>query len=276
MVMKIERPNPHVGAIITGVNVKSMTDDEFAIVYQTWIDCGVICVRGQSLDMPEYLDYSRRFGRLKCHLVKKTRDPNHPEITVMGTDKFNADGTPNEAILKRGVGWHTDSPWDQEVCKGTQLYGHAIPSRGGDTLFVSMYNAWETLPQRLKKRLDGVCAEFIYGGRKSISAQLLNEEDRALSPAVHPVVRRHEDSGRTSLYINPVHISRLKDMEERESDALIGEILPYLAPAHTQPYRHRWQVGDVVIWDNRCTMHSATGDYPVAEDRIHWRVTIMQ
>ena len=193
----------------------------------------------------------------------------------MGTDKFNADGSPNEAILKRGVGWHTDSPWDQEICKGTQLYGHAIPSRGGDTLFVSMYNAWDRLPERLRQRLAGVNAEFIYGGRKAISTQLLNQEDRALPPAVHPVVRTHEESGRTSLYVNPVHITRLQGMAEEESEALLSELFEHLVPEDTEPYRHRWQVGDIVIWDNRCTMHSATGDYPVAEDRIHWRVTIM-
>ena len=154
--MHVERPNPHVGAIITGVDVKSMTDAEFALVYQTWIDCGVVCVRGQSLNMLEYLDYSRRFGRLKCHLVKKTRHPDHPEITVMGTDKFNADGTLNEAIVKRGVGWHTDSPWDQEICKGTQLYGQAIPSQGGDTLFVSSAVATERQACReaLTARID--------------------------------------------------------------------------------------------------------------------------
>ena len=272
--IEIHHPSPYLGAVITGVDVTNLSSEEFGLIYDTWIERAVICVRGQDLDMARYLEYSERFGRLKLHLVKKTRHRDYPLITVMGTDKFNPDGTLNEAVLKRGVGWHTDSPWDQEVCKGTQLYAQAIPSQGGDTLFASMYHAWDCLPEHLKERLKGVEAEFVYGGRKAISNALLNPEDRGLAPAVHPVVRLHEESRRTALYINPVHITRLRGMSDDESETLLAEVFEHLVPEGST-YRHQWQRGDIVLWDNRCTMHSATGDYPVEEDRIHWRVTIM-
>ncbi len=274
LVLEITLPAPAIGAIIEGVDLTRLDDDDFATIYQTWLDRSVICVRGQRLNKPQFIAYCQRFGRLKPHLATRTRDPDYPEITVMGVDKLNADGSPKPEILKRGVGWHTDLPWDQEVCKGTQLYAVAIPSRGGDTLFTSMYRAWEQLPADLKQRLAGIKAEFVFGGRERLSNALLTREEDARPPAVHPIVRVHEETGRTSLYLNPYHVLRIEGLPQADSDALLEELFPYLV-AHGAQYRHRWQVGDVVIWDNRCCMHSATGDYPIEEDRIHWRATIM-
>ena len=125
----------------------------------------MLVVRGQTLTIEEFLAYSRRFGRLKPHRVKKTRHPEHPELTLMGVGTRKPDGKVDQAIYDRGGGWHTDSPWDTEICKGTQLYGIAIPSRGGDTLFASMYEAYDALPESLKKRIEGLKAEHAYGGR---------------------------------------------------------------------------------------------------------------
>ena len=273
--LEVVPQNPHIGAIVSGVDVNTMGADEFARIYQAWLDHSVICVRGQNLDMPGFLAYCRRFGRVKPHLVKRTRDPDYPDITVMGINKHKPDGTLDKSIVTRGVGWHTDLPWDQEICKATQLYAVAIPSRGGDTLFTSMYVAWERLPEGLRRRVAGLDAEFVYGGRKKPHDDLLTNADRALPPAVHPVVRKHEETGRTSLYLNPFHVTRLAGLSDDESDALIEQLTPHLVHDDAV-YRHAWRAGDIVIWDNRCCLHSATGDYPPEEDRIHWRVTIMQ
>jgi alpha-ketoglutarate-dependent taurine dioxygenase len=273
--MRIDKPNPSIGAIATEVDVRSLSDAEWNQLYRAWLDGIVLVVRGQSLTIPEFLAYSRRFGRLKPHRVRRTRHPEFPELTVMGVGTRKADGQVDKAIYDRGGGWHTDSPWDQEICKGTQLYGIAIPSIGGDTLFASMYEAYDTLPERLKGRIDGLKAEHVYGGRSRRGNELLEPEDRILPPAVHPVVRTHEETGRKSLYANPTHIVRIQGLAEDESEALIAELTQHMV-ATTAQYRHKWQVGDIVIWDNRCALHSATGGYPIEQQRIHWRVTIMQ
>lgn len=273
--LEIVPQTPHIGAIVSGVDVNTMSDDDFGQIYQAWLDHGVICVRGQHLDKQGFLDYCERFGRVKPHLVQKTRDPDFPKITVMGTNKRKPDGSLDKSIMTRGVGWHTDLPWDQEICKATQLYGVATPSRGGDTLFASMYIAWERLPERLKDRVADLKAEFVYGGRKKPHDDFLTDADRARAPAVHPVMRKHEETGRISFYLNPFHVTRLAGLPDQESDALIEELTPHLVHDDAV-YRHKWQTGDTVIWDNRCCLHSATGDYPPEEDRIHWRVTIMQ
>jgi alpha-ketoglutarate-dependent taurine dioxygenase len=273
--MKIERPHPKIGAIATDVDVRALSDADWSALYQAWLDGVVLVVRGQTLTIEEFLDYSRRFGRLKPHRVKKTRHPEHAELTVMGLGTRKPDGKVDKAIYDRGGGWHTDSPWDTDICKGTQLYGIAIPSIGGDTLFASMYEAYDTLPDSLKKRIAGLKAEHAYGGRGRRGNELLEPEDRMRPPAVHPIARRHEESGRTSLYANPYHILRIQSLGDAESEALIAELTDHMVKTQAQ-YRHKWQVGDIVLWDNRCALHSATGGYPIEEQRIHWRVTIMQ
>ena len=193
----------------------------------------------------------------------------------MGIGTRKADGEVNQAIYNRGGHWHTDSPWDDEVCKGTQLYGIAIPSTGGDTAFASMCEAYEALPDSLKQRIAGLNAEYIYGGKKREGHELLEPEDRQRPPAVYPIVRKHEETGRTSLYANPHHIVRIQGLSEADSDALVKELTPYMISTPAQ-YQHKWRVGDIVIWDNRCGLHKACGGHPPDEPRIHWRTTIMQ
>ncbi len=273
--MKIERPDPRIGAIATDVDVRALSDADWNALYRAWLDGIVLVVRGQQLTIPEFLAYSRRFGRLKPHRVRRTRHPEFPELTVMGVGTRKADGEVNKSVYDRGGNWHTDSPWDTEICKATQLYGIAIPSSGGDTLFASMYEAYDALPEALKKRIDGLKAEHVYGGRERRGNDLLEPEDRNLPPAVHPVVRVHEETGRKSLYANPTHIVRIQGLSDSESDSLVKELTDHMVATPAQ-YVHKWQKGDIVIWDNRCGLHKAGGGYPIEEARVHWRCTIMQ
>ena len=206
---------------------------------------------------------------------KSTRHPEYPDITMLGINKFDADGKLNQSIYRRGAeGWHTDGAYDQDPFKATQLFGIAIPNQGGDTLFASGYAAYEALPQRLKDRLDGVIGAFSYGGRTK-SRALLNPEDRDWVPVLHPIIRTHRESGRKSLYFDPGKIEYFVDMEEPENTDLIEELTQRMIVPHGE-YRHKWAVGDIVIWDNRCSYHKAAGDYPPEEDRIHWRVSIKE
>ena len=117
--MKLDRPDPRIGAIATDVDVRALSDTDWNMLYRAWLDGIVLVVRGQTLTMEEFLAYSRRFGRLKPHRVRKTRHPDHPELTLMGVGTRKPDGQVDQAIYNRGGGWHTDSPWDTEICKGT-------------------------------------------------------------------------------------------------------------------------------------------------------------
>ena len=272
--MKIETAAPQIGAIVTDVDVRVLSDADWRQLYQAWLDHHVLVVRGQSLTKADYVTYSRRFGRLKPHRVKRTRDPEYPEITLMGVTT-KTDAKADGLILNRGQGWHTDSPWDTEICKATQLYSLEIPSYGGDTLFANLHTAYDALPLRLKERFAGMKIEFAYGGRERKGFDLLDPEDQARPPAVHDLIRKHPETGRKSLYFNPYHVLRIAGAPEAESDRLIAELSWYMLQPNAE-YRHKWKVGDIVIWDNRCTVHSAAGGNPADERRVHWRTTIMQ
>jgi taurine dioxygenase len=149
-----------------------------------------------------------------------------------------------------------------------------VPSRGGNTMFASMYAAYDALPQRLKDRLEGRLGAFTYGGRRKKTG-LLNPEDRDWTPVFHPIIRTHPETKRRALYFDPGKILRIEGLEEAESDTLIDELKGYMIQPGGE-YHHKWRKGDIVIWDNRCSYHRAAGDYPPEEDRIHWRVSIKE
>ena len=273
--IQVRRLGKQIGAEIHGVDVKTLDDAGFAPIYRAWLDYNVVVVPDQALEIGDFLRYSRRFGVIHPHPSKSTRHPDYPEITLLGVNKFGPDGRLDEAIYRRGAeGWHTDGAYDAEPFKATQLYALAVPSRGGDTLFASMYAAYDALPSRLKQRLEGRTAAFTYGGRRKATA-LLNPEDRDWTPVFHPIVRVHPETGRKALYFDPGKILAIEGLEPAESDALIDELTERMIQPDAQ-YRHRWRKGDIVIWDNRCSYHRAAGDYPPEEDRIHWRVSIKE
>jgi taurine dioxygenase len=273
--IEVRRLGSQIGAEITGVDVKTMDEAAWDVIYKAWLDNNVICVRGQSLGLDDFVKYSRRFGKVEPHPSKSTRHPECPEITLLGINKFKADGQLDMAIYRRGAeGWHTDGAYDDEPFKATQLYALAIPSRGGDTLFASGYAAYDAMPESLKRRVDKLIGAYVYGGRKKKNA-LLNPEDRDKKPAFHPIVRTHPETGRKSLYFDPGKILRVEGLEQSESDAHIDEHTTYMVQPDAE-YHHKWREGDIVIWDNRCSYHKAAGDYPPEEDRIHWRVSIKE
>jgi len=266
---------PQIGVEILGVDVKTLDDAGFAVIYRAWLDHNVAVVPGQDLQIEDFLRYSHRFGLVVPHPSKMTRHPDHPEITMLGINKFAADGQLDMAIYRRGAeGWHTDGAYDEEPFKATQLYALAVPSRGGDTFFASMYAAYDALPSRLKQRLEGRQGAFTYGGRRKATA-LLNEEDRDWTPVFHPIIRKIPETGRRGLYFDPGKILRIEGVDEGESNGLIEELTERMIRPEGE-YRHRWRKGDIVIWDNRCSYHKAAGDYPPEEDRIHWRVSIKE
>ena len=273
--IEVRRLGKQIGAEIVGVDVKKLDDAGFAQIYRAWLDNNVVVVPGQELEIPDFLRYSRRFGVVVPHPSKSTRHPDYPEITQLGVNKFDAAGKLDMAIYRRGAeGWHTDGAYDQEPFKATQLYALAVPSHGGNTLFASMYAAYDGLPQHLKERLEGRIGAFTYGGRRKATA-LLNEEDRNWTPVFHPIVRTHPETGRKGLYFDPGKILRIEGLEPAESDAVIDELTQRMIQPDGE-YHHQWRKGDIVIWDNRCSYHKAAGDYPPEEDRIHWRVSIKE
>ncbi|MBI2742188.1 MAG: TauD/TfdA family dioxygenase [Rhodospirillales bacterium] len=267
---------PHIGAEVRGVDLTKLSDDDFAVIYRAYLERNVVVIRDQKLDIGEYLDYSRRFGVVQPHISRTTRHPDHPEVTLLGANAVRKDGKVDDAVHKRGNDWHTDLPYAKSPAKATQLYAVEIPTHGGDTLFANMYAAYDALPDRLKSRIEGLTGHFRYGGARRYGHELLDEQHRRNPPeAFHPIARVHPETGRKALYVNPIHSFGIVGLDQEEGDELLQELFTYMIQPDAD-YRHNWRVGDVVIWDNRSSIHAAAGDHPPDQARIHWRVTIME
>ena len=280
--VQVRKLGESIGAEIFGVDAKSMSADAFSTVYRAFIDHCVIVLRNQHLEIDEFLGYAENYGTLLPHMNTSARHPDVPNLMLLDN---KATGKPDpakgEAPAKktvfniRGMGWHSDLGYAVETAKATVLYALIIPSSGGDTLFSNMYAAYDSLSDDLKARVEEKTATFRYGGRTDFNLGLLSNEDRDKRQVVrHSIVRVHPETGRRALYISPTQILAIDGLDKQESDSLIGALENHVA-ADTKIYRHKWSVGDLVIWDNRCLLHAATGDYPAHERRLHWRTTVM-
>lgn len=271
--------SPKIGAEIQGVNIKAMDDATFAAVYQAFLDHIVIVIRGQNLSEEDFMAFSSHFGELKPHMTKKAHHPRFPNLMLMDNRIINMKTreetqTASPLLVRIGNVWHTDTSYDYITAKATGMYAVNVPSVGGDTLFSNSYAAYDALPDTLKQKLEGQSAAHIYGGRLKRQQERLEDSVRGRAPAVHPLVPTHPETGRKSLYFNDGQITHILGMDQAESDAIIADLAKRTASPDGD-YRHQWQKGDVVIWDNRCSIHCATGDYPANERRTHWRSTIM-
>ena len=277
--VEIRPLTPTIGAEITGVDVRALDEDAFARIHDAFLEHIVIAIRGQELTMEEFLAFGRRFGPIQPHIVRKSRHPELPELMVMDNKvvdtRVGAVKSPKVALEKRGAVWHTDTSYNYVTAKATQLYARVIPSTGGDTLFSNTYEAYESLPAATKRRIEGLEARYKYGGRLARQVEMLEEADRVRPPAVHALVRVHPETGRKALYFNPGQVIDIAGLDTAESDALIAELTAHVESPDGD-YRHKWRVGDLVAWDNRCAIHAATGDYPPHERRTMWRTTIME
>ena len=273
--LQIRALGENIGGEITGVDVKQLDETGFAPIYEAWLKFGVTVVRDQDLEIEDFLRYSRRYGLVVEHPSKSTRHPDHPELTVLGINKFDADGKLKVSVYRRGgFNYHTDGAYEKAPFKATQLYALAVPSRGGNTHFASMYMAYDALPERLKSLLEGRTGAYVYSKNKA-AQMLLNEEDRDWTPVLHPLIRTHSETGRKSLFFDPGKIVCIDGLEQERSDAVIAELTELMIQPGAQ-YSHEWRVGDIVIWDNRCLVHRAAADYPPEEARIHWRVPLKE
>jgi taurine dioxygenase len=264
--MHVRPVTPVIGAEIVGADLANLTDAEFDQIDQAFTDHQVIFFRDQPRLEPEVqIAFGRRFGELHYHPAA----PHHeafPEIFVIHAHKGSrhADGN----------GWHTDVSCDIEPPLGTCLQIHTLPPCGGDTMFASMYAAYETLSPTMQTFLQGLTAmhesEHVYRGR--YEARGVDNSGRNFPSAEHPVVATHPKSGRQALYVNPSFTTRIVGLGEQESAALLEFLHRHQQRPEFQ-VRFRWSENAIALWDDRCTQHFAIWDYWPAERKGH-RVTI--
>jgi taurine dioxygenase len=272
MTLEIKQLGEAAGAEVQGLDMLTPWDDATReAVNQAFLNHIVLVFRGQSMTPTQFMAFAGEFGELQPHVAKKYRHPDAEDIVMM--TNVDKDGKFDAVGASRGVGWHSDLSYDQVPARATLLHAIELPDRGGDTRFANMYMAYETMPEDMKRRITGLKAEFRYGGRDGLSRAHLSAEAKAKPPVVHPVVRLHPETGRPSVYVNPYHALAIVGMAKDESDALLDEIFAWCERPEFQ-WRHRWQPGDTIVWENRSAVHTATMDYPRDQRRIFMRATV--
>jgi taurine dioxygenase len=263
----------HTGVAVEGVDLTQPVPDALVkVMYQAFLDKSVLVVRGQSLNPHQLLAAAKLFGEPFRQHNTRFQLPDCPEIHYLS----NQDKFPDGRRYIPGEGYHTDHSNAPEPPKATILHAVQLPSTGGDTQFVNMGLAYETLDAETRARIEGVQAEHVYQSshseRKLVG--LTDQRKSEVAPSViHPLVRTHPETARRALYINPIRIERLLGMENAEALPLLDRLLQHaIKPQHQ--YRHKWQEGDLVMWDNRNLLHKANGDYDMTETRYLYRLML--
>jgi len=267
----------HTGAEILDVDLSQPVDEPLRkTLNDAFIKHAVLAIRGQKLDPHQFLAAAKLFGEIFPQHNTRFSVPECPEIHYISNQDTFEDGK----VYIPGEGYHTDHSNDRQPPKATVLHAVKLPRTGGDTQFVNMYEAYDALSQPVKARIDKLQAVHVYQSSLSTRKLMaLKDETKttAKTEVVHPLVRTHPISGRRAIYINPIRIERLigenGELSREETIELLDMLLEHATQDRFQ-YRHEWHEGDMVIWDNRCLMHKANGDYPVSEVRYLYRLML--
>lgn len=234
----------------------------------------LILVRGQTLTNARHVEISRRFGDLLTHVLKQFLTTDLPEIYVLSNVSENGKPIGNH---KEGWNWHSDLSYVAEPSMGSLLYAVEVPPVGADTLFASMHLAYEHLSPQMQARIRNLTATHSYAGyygKAFADRAPLTDEQKARTPdVVHPVVRTHPSTGRLSLYVGQDIVKHINGLPADEAAALLDELNAH-AVSDAFSYRHKWQQGDLIIWDNRSTMHCATPYEDNKYRRVMHRTTV--
>ena len=270
--MQQQKLGPHMAVAVEGIDLATATAETQAALVDALHDNLVLCVRGQKLSPVPFRDAMARFGTpvLRKQLAAT---PECAEVNIISSEDRDELGDGKKLV--NGASWHTDDSFMREPCSLTMLYGVVVPSRGGDTQFTNMHAAYDDLPPETKARIDGLRVIHKYRSSRRTGKVAVRpaEEMAAMPEATHPLVRTHPETGRKSLYLNPNRMEQVEGLDRAESDRLLDGLIAHAIQPKYQ-YRHVWRQGDIVIWDNRSTMHKANADYPEGERRLMHRVIV--
>ncbi len=263
----------HTGAEVRGVDLTHPLDAALRErLNRAFVEHSVLVFRDQHLAPRQLLDAVQWFGEVFPQHNTRFALPECPQIHYISNQDFYPDGR----RYIPGEGYHTDHSNAVEPPKATVLHAVQLPDRGGDTQFVNMHRAYEDLPAAMRQRIERLRAVHVYQSRHSERKLMaLNETARQTVPdaALHPLVRTHPESGRKSIYLNPIRIEGIVGMAESDALGLLDELLAHATQPQYQ-YRHQWRQGDMVMWDNRCLLHKANGDYDMGQVRYLYRIML--
>lgn len=263
--IEVEPLSPVIGAEIRGVDLsRPLGNQTFQEIHDALLRHLVIFLRDQSIDLEQQKAFGRRFGKLHIHPTAPSA-PGHPEVLVIKAD------AKSKAVA--GNRWHTDVSCDVEPPMGSILHMRELPASGGDTMFASMYAAYDALSGPMQSFLSGLRAwhesEHVLGGTLG---QQLQGGAKEYPRALHPIVRTHPETNRKCLYVNSGFTTRIEGLGEKESRAVLDMLFDHVRTPEFQ-CRFRWRKNSLAFWDNRAAQHYALWDY-FPQSRLGYRVTI--
>jgi taurine dioxygenase len=282
MAITVTPRHPALGAEIRGIDMRRPMDPEtFKAVHDAWMKHLVVVFPDQPVTDQEHVAFTRHFGepeifhQTSLHL----RSDRVREIFLVSNvdenDRLMTPAEPSQKQLSSSRQWHTDSSYRTTPSVGSLLHGIEISRTGGITQFINMYMVYDELPDGLRREVEGRKARHDFGMLHKLvgNPPPTKEEAAAMPPAWHPLVRRHPVTGRKSLYISSIYNDAIEGLEEGASRRLIEELSDFAAQPKYM-YRHEWEPHDVLMWDNRCTVHAVTPHDP-KERRVMHRTTIV-
>jgi len=274
MSFTVERLSDVMGAEISGIDLSKPLDDETkAAINDVFLDNLVVCFRDQDFDVETFLDAAHQFGDTHPHIYRHLRLEGYPDVSIVSSGDKDVHGTGKK--FKRAAHFHTDESYKEIPSKATLLYSVVTPETGGETRFVNMYKAYETLPEETRRRIDPLKAvQRFLTSNPDIKLATLTEEEKAEVPdVIHPVARTHPETGKRALYVNAARTEYVVDMDPDESKELLQSLYDHSLKPEFQ-YHHKWRDGDLLMWDNRCTMHAATHNLPDGAQRKLYRTLL--
>jgi len=265
--MRVRRTSAVLGAQVDGVDVRALDQETFTAIHRAWLDHQVLLFRDQALTDEDLVAFSRRFGDLDQAPVQETGRrfvDGIPEIYVVSN--VVQDGVPIGSLGSGEAVWHTDMSYLPDPPKASALYALEVPATGGDTSFCSMYAAWDELPGPLQRRVEALRVKHdgTYNSGGYVRQGVTPTGDPRTSPGtLHPLVCVHPETGRRALYLGRRRNAYIDGLSLDDSNTLLDEIWAY-ATRDSLTWRHRWEIGDLVLWDNRCTMHHRDAFDPAA------------
>jgi taurine dioxygenase len=272
------------GAEVRGLDVSAtLTPDTVAALDAAFDKYAVLLFREQPLSARQLADFGRCFGPIQPHVQRAYQHPQVPEVVMMTS--VNSDGSFDDAGARRGAientrdGWHSDLSYDPVPAKATLLHAIELPSHGGNTCFCNAARAYASLDENFKEQLDGLTAQFTYGGNArnkstAVAASALDQQGQATAHAVHPVVSGHATTGLPAIYVNPLMTTRILGVSQAMSEAILERLFDALDD-HSVRFEHQWRLNDTLLWDNRGgLLHTGRLDYPRAEPRRFIRTTV--
>jgi taurine dioxygenase len=282
MAITVKQRHPALGAEIRGIDMRRPLDAAtVADVTNAWMKHLVLVFPDQRVSDAEHVAFTRQFGepeifhQTSLHL----RSDHVREIFLVSNvdeqDRLMTPSEPSQKQLSSSRQWHTDSSYRPMPSVGSLLHGIEISRTGGITQFINMYMVYDDLPEALRRQVEGRKArhDFSMLSRVVGSPPPTKEEQAAMPPVWHPMVRRHPVTGRKSLYISSIYNDAIEGMADEPAQRLIEELTEFAAQPQYM-YRHGWEPHDVLMWDNRCTVHAVTPHDP-AERRVMHRTTIV-